>query len=75
MSSSAVIFSAIVLPMPGQLLGAALARELRHRHAGLADRLRGVAVGDHPVHHRAVELVQAPELLEGVSYLAVAHPP
>ena len=72
-SSRASIFSAIVLPTPGQLLDPALARHLLDRHARLADRLRGVAVGADAVHDGPVELVQAGELLEGLRYLAVAH--
>ena len=43
----------------GELDRAALRAQLGHRHAGLADRLRGVAVGHHAVHDRAVELVEA----------------
>ena len=58
-SSSASIFSAIVLPTPASSSARPCLRELLDRHAGLADRLRGVAVGHHAVHDRAVQLVQA----------------
>ena len=58
-----------------QLVRAAIARHLRDRHAGLPDRLRGVAVGHHAIHDGSVELVQAGELLEGLGYLSVAHGP
>ena len=58
-SSRASIFSAIVLPDARELVDAALlAPARRPRHAGLADRLRRVAVGDHPVYDGAVELVR-----------------
>ena len=61
------------LPDARELGRAALLRQLGHGHAGLADRLRRVAVGDHAVHDRAVELVQARQLLECLRYLTVAH--
>ena len=51
-SSSARIFSSSVFPTLRQLGRAALARELRHRHRRVADRLGGLAVGDHPVDRR-----------------------
>ncbi len=72
-SSSASIFSAIVLPTPASSVTRPCARQLGDRDAGLADRLGGVAVGDHAVDDRAVELVQARQLLEGVRDLSVAH--
>ena len=49
------------------------ARQLLDRHRRLADRLGRVAVGDHPVHDGAVELVQARQLVEGLCYLGVSH--
>jgi hypothetical protein len=57
----------------GELLDAPLLRELLDGHARLTDRLGGVAVGHHAVYHRAVQLVQAGELLESLRYLPVAH--
>ena len=71
-SSSASIFSAIVLPTPDSSSTLPCAH-LLHRDAGVADRLRRVAVGHHAVDHRAVQLVEARQLLEGLRYLAVAH--
>jgi hypothetical protein len=58
----------------GQLHRAALLGELGDRDARLPDGLGGVPVGHDSVHDRAVELVQARELLEGLGYLPVAHP-
>jgi hypothetical protein len=49
-----------------ELIGASLACELGDRHPGLADGLGGVAVGEHAVHDRAVQLVEAGQLVEGV---------
>ena len=54
------------LPHPRELLDAALLRKLGHRHPRVADGLGGVAVRQHAIDDRAVELVQGAELLEGV---------
>ena len=60
---------------PRELGGAALARERRHRHGRLADRLGGVPVRDDPVDRGAVELVQVAELVEGGGDLGVRRDP
>jgi hypothetical protein len=57
----------------GQLLGPPRPRELRDRRARVADGLGGVAVRQHPVDDRAVQLVEVGELREGVGDLGVAH--
>ena len=57
----------------GELLGAALLGHLGDGDARLADRLGGVAVGDDAVDDRAVELVEAGELVEGLGDLGVPH--
>ena len=72
-SRSASIFSAIVLPTPASSSALPGPRELGHGAARLADRLGRVAVGHDPVDHRAVELVQARQLVEGLCDLGVAH--
>ena len=56
-----------------QLRRPALRGQLGHRLAGVADRLRGVAVGQHAVDDRAVQLVQRPQLVEGGGDLGVLH--
>ena len=56
----------------GELGDAPLARERGDRDGGVADDLRGVAVGEHAVDDGAVELVEVAELLERVRDLAVA---
>ena len=72
-SSSASIFSAIVLPTPASSSTRPALRQVRDGHARLADRLGRVAVGHHAVDHRAVELVEAGQLVEGVGDLGVSH--
>ena len=54
-----------------QLGHAALAHHPRDRLGRVADRLRGVAVGDDAVDHRAVQLVQVAELVERRRKVAV----
>jgi hypothetical protein len=53
-------------PDPRQLRRAARPRERRHRHRRLAHHLRRRAIGQHPVHDRTVQLVQVPQLRQGV---------
>ena len=47
-----------------QLGNAARARQLGHRHRRLAHSARRVAVGEHTVHDRAIELVQVAKLFQ-----------
>ena len=47
--------------------------ELGDRNRAFADRLRRRAVGEHPVFHGAVELVEHPQLFEGGGDLSVGH--
>ena len=56
-----------------ELLDPPLARHLLDRHARLADGLGGGAVGADAVDDRAVQLVEAGQLLEGFRDLAVPH--
>ena len=56
---------------PGELLGLAVERELRHRCAGLADAGRGAAVGEHAERVLALELAQVGEQLELAGQLVV----
>ena len=63
-----------------KLGGAARASERRHRDRGLTHALGGGAVGDDPMHDRAIELVQVSKLLErvgddGVRELGRGHDP
>ena len=51
------------------------ARKLGDRDSGVADRLRRVAVGEHPVDDGAVELVERSELVEGSGDVGVLHGP
>ena len=69
-SSRASIFSAIVFPTPASSAARPCRASSSTETPGLADRLGGVAVGDDPVDHGAVELVQARQLLEGLGYVA-----
>ena len=72
-SSSALSFSSIVLPIPGSSVTVP-ARVISATDApDLADRLRRVPVGEHAVDDRAVELVQVGELVEVESELGVPH--
>ena len=57
----------------GQLLRPALPRHLGHGHRRVPDGLGRVAVGQHAMDDRAVQLVQVGQLAEGVGYLGVAH--
>ena len=61
-SSSATIFSCERLADPGQLGRPAGARQLLDRDRALADHPRRLAVGEHAVADRAVELVQGRQL-------------
>jgi hypothetical protein len=56
-----------------QLGDAAVAGERGDRHGGVAHRAGGVAVSDHSVLHRAVELVEVGQLLERGGDLAVGE--
>ena len=56
-----------------QLGDAALAGERGDGHGGVAHGARGVAVGDHAVLDRAVELVEVRQLLEGGGDLGVGQ--
>ena len=57
--------------MPGELGDAPLAGQPDHGDGGVAHRLGGVAVRDHAVLDRAVELVEVAELVEGGGDLRV----
>ena len=61
------------LPDVAQLGRAALAGELRDGHRRVADRLGGLAVGDHPVDDGAVQLVEVAELVHRGRDLRVRH--
>ena len=56
-----------------QLGDLAVARERGHRHRGVAHRARRVAVGDHAVLDRAVELVEVGQLVERGGDLCVGE--
>ena len=56
-----------------QLGDPSLAGEADDGHGGVADGLGGVAVGDHAVGDRAVELVEIAELVEGGGDLGVGE--
>ena len=72
-SSRASIFSASVLPTPGISVARPARGQLGDRDRALADRLRGGAVGEHPVFDRAVELVEDAQLVERGGDLGVGH--
>ena len=63
-SSSASIFSSSVRPMPGSSVTLPSRVMARDRARRLADRLGGVAVGEHAVDDGAVELVEVGQLVE-----------
>ena len=58
---------------PGDLGRPALRRQLGDRDRALADRGRGLAVGEDPVFDRAVELVENPQLIQRGGDLGVGH--
>ena len=72
-SSRASIFSASVLPTPGISVALPAGGQLGDRDRALADRLGGVAVGEHPVFDRAVELVEDSQLVQRGGDLGVGH--
>ena len=72
-SSSASSFSSSVLPMFGSSVTRPVAGERGDGHGGVAHGARGVAVGDHAVLDRAVELVEVRQLLEGGGDLGVGE--
>ncbi len=61
------------LAHPRQVGRPALPGQLGHRLAGVADGLRGVAVGQHAVDDRAVQFVERSQLVEGGGDLGVLH--
>src|ERR671934_278699 len=48
--------------------------QLLDRDRALTDHARGLAIGEHPIPDRSVELVERRQLAEGVSDLRISHP-
>ena len=72
-SASEITFSWMIAPIPGSSVARPWRARRGDRDRRLADRLGRVAVGDDPVDHGSVELVQIAELVKRLGDLDVGR--